>query len=68
MFPETVVCVGVRQFPDGTLHVVAPYGLDDLFGMVLRRNPRRVTLEEYRSRVCEKRLLERWPLVRFVDG
>ena len=67
-FPETAVCVGVRLLPDGTLCVVAPHAIDDLFGIVLRRNPSRVTVEEYGLRVRDKRLLKRWPLVRFVDG
>jgi hypothetical protein len=66
-WPETATAVAVRLLPDDTLRVVAPCGLDDLFGLVCRRNPRRVTAEEYRRRVHSKRIAERWPMVTIVD-
>src|SRR6266545_2969679 len=46
----------------------APWGLADLLGIVCRRNPRRVTVEEYRRRVAAKRIAERWPGVTIVGG
>jgi uncharacterized protein len=67
-WPETATCVALALLADDTLRVVAPYGLDDLFGMVLRRNPRRVTLAEFRRRVATKRIAETWPRVRVIDG
>ena len=33
-------------------------------GLVLRRNPTRVSVEEYESRLRIKRITERWPRVR----
>jgi len=48
--------------------VVAPCGLDDLFGLVCRRNPRRVSVEHYRRRVLDKRVAGRWPGVRIVGA
>ncbi|HEX6674024.1 MAG TPA: nucleotidyltransferase family protein [Actinomycetes bacterium] len=54
--------------PDGRLLVTAAHGLDDLLGMVWRRNPRRVTVAEYRRRLAAKRVTERWPKVTVVDG
>jgi hypothetical protein len=66
-WPETATAVAVRLLPDDSLRVVAPCGLDDLFGLVCRRNPRRVTVEEYRRRVHSKRIAERWPMVTIVD-
>jgi hypothetical protein len=42
---------------------VAPCGLEDLFGLVCRRNPRRVTVAHYHQRVRDKRIAERWPRV-----
>ena len=66
-WPETATAVAVRLLPDDTIDVVAPYGLDDLFGLVCRRNPRRVTVEEYRRRVTSKRIAERWPRVRIEE-
>ncbi|MBF6589869.1 MAG: nucleotidyltransferase family protein [Ktedonobacterales bacterium] len=67
-WPETATCVGVRLLPNDDLTIVAPYGLSDLFGMVLRRNPRRVTVEEYRARLRKKRIAEKWPRVRILDA
>jgi hypothetical protein len=66
-WPETATAVAVRLLPDDSLRVVAPCGLDDLFGLVCRRNPRRVTVEEYRRRVHSKRIADRWPMVTVVD-
>jgi hypothetical protein len=66
-WPETATAVAVRLLRDDTIEVIAPCGLDDLFGLVCRRNPRRVTVEEYRRRVATKRIAERWPRVRIED-
>jgi uncharacterized protein len=62
-WPEIATCVGVRLEHDGHLEVVAPHGLDDLLGLVHRRNPARVSVEEYERRLRTKRISERWPLV-----
>jgi hypothetical protein len=35
--------------------------------MILRRNPRRVSKQEFRRRVQEKEILRKWPRVRVVD-
>jgi hypothetical protein len=47
--------------------VVAPFGLEDLFGLVCRRNPRRVSVDHYRRRLRDKRVAERWPKVTIID-
>jgi hypothetical protein len=65
-WPETATAVGLRLARDDRLLVEAPFGLDDLLGMVHRRNPRRVSAEEYRRRIEAKRIAERWPLVTVV--
>ena len=62
-WPEYATAVGVRLHDDGSLQVIAPHGLDDLFAMVVRRNPVRVSLDTYRQRVVQKRYVERWPRV-----
>ncbi len=67
-WPETVTSVGIRLLPGDELFVTAPYGLEDLFGMILRRNPRRVTLDEFRRRARDKEILRKWPRVRIIDG
>lgn len=60
-WPEFCTSVAVRLGPDGGLDVIAPHGLEDLFGLVLRRNPRRVTAEIFSRRVGSKRIEARWP-------
>ncbi len=65
-WPETATCVGVRLEADDGMTVVAPHGLDDLLGLVLRRNPARVSPEEYERRLRTKRIKGRWPRVRVL--
>ena len=65
-WPEFATAVGLSLGRDGSLRVIAPHGLEDLFAMVVRRNPARVSVETYRRRVAQKRYAERWPSVRVV--
>ncbi len=65
-WPETATSVAVRLLDDDNLMIVAPCGLDDLFQMVLRRNPRRITRELFEQRLLEKRILDLWPSVQVV--
>ena len=63
-WPEYATSVGITLLQDDSLRVIAPYGLEDLFGMVVRRNPARVSIATYRLRVEQKRYAARWPQVR----
>ena len=65
-WPETATAVAVPLLPDDRIQVVAPCGLEDLFGLVCRRNPRRVTVDHYHQRLRDKRIAERWPGVEVV--
>lgn len=67
-FPETATSVAARLERDDHLTVVAPYGLDDLLGLVHRHNPRRATVEVYEHRLATKRIAERWPRVTIVPA
>ena len=60
-WPEYATSVAVTVSAAGVMEVLAPYGLEDLFEMRVRRNPARVSTETYRQRVVEKRYTERWP-------
>ena len=60
-WPEYATAVGVRLHADERIEVIAPHGLDDLFGMRVRRNPARASVETYRQRVRDKRYAARWP-------
>ncbi len=65
-WPETATSVAVRLLPEDRLHIVAPCGLTDLLGGVLRRNPRRVSVAQFQARLAAKRISERRPGVRVV--
>jgi hypothetical protein len=67
-WPETATSIGARMFLNGDLLVVAPCGLADLFNLVLRRNPRRVTVAQFRLRTGEKEIQRKWPHVQIIDG
>ncbi len=66
-WPETATCIAVRLLPDDSLLIYAPYGLTDLFDMVLRRNPTKVTKEQYQQRYMEKRIKEKWPRATIIE-
>jgi hypothetical protein len=69
-WPETATAVAARQVGSGGYEITAPFGLEDLFTLVLRPTPR-FTGEKYsifRDRVRTKRWLETWPLLRVQDG
>jgi hypothetical protein len=65
-WPEYATSVGLSLDGDDRLTVIAPHGLDDLFGMIVRRNPARVSIDEYRRRVRSKAYTQRWPRVSVV--
>ena len=67
-WPETATAIGVRLLADDSIQVIAPCGLDDLFGLICRRNPRRVTKERYRRRVERMQIAKRWPRVQVLDA
>ena len=62
-WPETATSVALRLEADGGLTIVAPFGLDDLFGLVWRRNPARVSVADSARRLESKRITQRWPRV-----
>jgi hypothetical protein len=67
-FPETAACVAVKLTAEERIEIVAPYGLEDLFGLVHRHNPARASVEVYEARLASKRITERWPRVTVVSA
>jgi hypothetical protein len=51
--------VGVRLLPDDCLHIVAPFGLEDLFALRLRPNPAQGRADRF-ARVAAN-MRARWP-------
>lgn len=63
-WPEFATCVGVCLHADDQIDVIAPHGLEDLFSMVVRWNPTRVSSDAYIQRVTQKAFPNYWPQVR----
>jgi uncharacterized protein len=62
-FPTTATAVGVRQ-TCSKLECCAPFGLDDLFGLVVRPNKRQITRSIYEAKVDRWRSL--WPWLTYL--
>jgi hypothetical protein len=62
-FPTTATAVGVRRIC-GKLECCVPFGLDDLFGLVVRPNKRRITRAIYEAKVDRWRTI--WPRLTFL--
>jgi hypothetical protein len=58
-WPTTATSIGVRRDGRGDWKVYAPFGLDDLFGRVVRANKKQITKEIYENKV--KSWLMKWP-------
>lgn len=72
-WPETATAIAVRRSGAGGLEVAAPFGLDDLFGLVVRPTRRFIgaKYDIYLERVRNKRWLQTWPrlhTVKVLDG
>jgi hypothetical protein len=64
---ETPTCVAVRLTGDDQLELLAPWGLDDLFAMIVRPTPSGCDKSAlYRQRIAEKNWTERWPRVQVI--
>jgi hypothetical protein len=62
-WPETATAVGVRLADGGGIEIAAPFGLDDLFGLVVRPTPRFSTDKAATvfARMRDKRWQAIWP-------
>jgi hypothetical protein len=67
-WPETATAVAVRQSKGPGYQFAAPFGLDDLFGLVIRPTPgfQGAKRSIVTSRVAAKGWLHTWPLLRAV--
>ena len=66
-WPETATAVGVRRTEEGTVDILAPLGLADLFALRLRHNPAQASAQIFRERVETKRWMQRWPELQLVS-
>ncbi|WP_372368356.1 nucleotidyltransferase family protein [Candidatus Uabimicrobium sp. HlEnr_7] len=63
-WPTTVASIGVRKVNE-ELIVYAPFGLEDLFSLIVRPNKIQVTQDIYITKT--KRWLEKWPQLKVVS-
>ena len=61
-YPVIVQAIGARLEDDGRLDIVAPFGTDDLFGMVMRPNPAFPHRSTFDAKVARARSI--WPEVK----
>lgn len=65
-WPETATAVGIRLDPHGVIEVAAPFGLDDLFNLMVRPTERFIAEKHpvYVERVRSKNWQATWPKLR----
>ncbi|GIP31664.1 nucleotidyltransferase family protein [Paenibacillus sp. J2TS4] len=66
-WPETVTALGGRLDANDELDICSPYGLEDLFNLVVRRSPLFKDKELYLNRVHKKEWKKHWPLITILD-
>ena len=68
-WPETATAVAVRLTASGTLDICAPFGLWDLFDLILRPTPTFVSERRaiFDQRVNAKAWLSRYPLLKIIE-
>jgi uncharacterized protein len=60
-FEATAACLGLRLGPDGRWRVYAPYGLSDVFNLVVRPNPVLAPRSVYEAKTS--RWQRQWPAI-----
>ena len=58
-YEATTACLGVRLRPGGQLRIYAPYGLSDVFNLVVRPNPVLAPRQVYQAKTT--RWQRQWP-------
>ncbi len=64
-WPTTATSVGVKYDETGKFTVYAPYGLNDLFGMIVRPNKLKITEDIYLDKVA--RWTSIWPNLKAIE-
>lgn len=67
-WPEYATAVGVCLDTQSRLTILAPFGLGDLFAMVVRHNPAIADAKIYADRMRRKQFVQRWPKVRILPS
>lgn len=59
-WPETATAIAVQIDKNNQINYLAPYGLDDLFNLIVKPTPN-FNLDIYTNRITKKRWKETWP-------
>ncbi|WP_053367655.1 nucleotidyltransferase family protein [Bacillus sp. FJAT-27245] len=63
-WPTTATAIGIRKDEKGTYTVYAPYGLGDMFGMIVRANKVQITKEIYEAKAFKWK--SKWPALTVI--
>ena len=63
-WPTTATATGVRKNADGQFQIYAPFGLNDLFNMIVRANKSKITEKVYQDKV--DRWIKVWPNLKII--
>lgn len=58
-WPTTATAIGLRQETNGELKLYAPFGLNDMFGKIVRANKIQITKDIYENKAGK--WLKKWP-------
>jgi uncharacterized protein len=64
-YPSTAGAIGVRLEDDGRVDIAAPFGMDDLFAMVMRPNPACPHQPTFAAKAARVRLT--WPEITVIE-
>ncbi|WP_312884386.1 nucleotidyltransferase family protein [Paenibacillus xylanilyticus] len=67
-WPEIVTAIGVQLDEKDQIGICAPYGLDDLYALTVRRSPLYTDAKGYNQRVEQKRWQDQWPKLTIVKA
>jgi hypothetical protein len=65
---EICTIVGVRLNEDNSWTILAPYGLEDLFALVIRRSPNFKDAAYFMHRIESKQWLVHWYQLRVIES
>ncbi|MDD6771367.1 nucleotidyltransferase family protein [Inconstantimicrobium porci] len=63
-WPTTSTAVGIRRDKNGAFKIYAPFGLNDLFGKIVRANKAQITKDIYENKTT--RWLSKWPDLKVI--
>lgn len=64
---ETATCIAVKLNDANEVELIAPYGIDDLVGLILRPTPHmKHRMQDFENRITKKHWLEKWPKLKIA--